>query len=69
MATWTTLHIALFTQPDGTTRARSHIDFKGNITEEDAITRARHILRLDRSIDKGYLLNCLDIGNYTLTTE
>lgn len=67
--TWTTLRIALFTQPDGTIRAKSRIDFKGNITEAEAITRARHILRTDRSIDRGYLLNCLEIGNYELVTE
>lgn len=66
MTTWTTLRIAL-QRHDGGTRALSRIDFKGTVTEEDALTRARHILKLDRSLDKGYLLNCLDIGNYELT--
>lgn len=66
MTTWTTLRIAL-QHHDGKTRALSRIDFKGNVTEEDALTRARHILRLDRSLDKGYLLNCLEIGNYELS--
>jgi len=68
-ATWTTLRIALQRRPDGTTRAMSHIDFKGTVPESEAIDRARHILRTDRSLDKGYLLNCLDIGNYELVTE
>ena len=69
--TWTTLRIALQANPakPGTTRALSRSDFKGTITETEALDRARHILRLDRSLDKGYLLNCLDIGNYELTTQ
>lgn len=65
---WTSVRIALHTQPDGTVRAKSHIDFKGTVPEAEAIERARHILKLDRSYDRGYLLNCLDIGNYEVTT-
>ena len=61
---WTTLHIAPFTQPDGTIRALSRIDFKATVTEAQAVDRAKHIIRTDRSLDKGYLLNCLEIGNY-----
>lgn len=64
MTTWTTLHIAPFTQPDGTTRALSRIDFKSTVPEAQAVDRAKHIIRTDRSLDRGYLLNCLDIGNY-----
>jgi hypothetical protein len=67
MTTWTTLRIAL-QRHDGGTRALSRIDFKGNIPESEALDRARHTIKLDRSLDKGYLLNCLDIGNYELTT-
>ena len=67
--TWTTLRIALQRADNGTTRALSRIDFKGNITEAEALDRARHIISLDRSLDKGYLLNCLEIGNYELVTE
>lgn len=67
-ATWTTLRIALQRTDNGNTRALSRIDFKGTVTEAEALTRARHILHLDRSLDKGYLLNCLEIGNYELVT-
>lgn len=69
--TRTTIRIALFTQPDGTTRARSHIELKGAMPEAEAIDRARHIIRAKplNHEDRGYLLNCLEIGNYELTTE
>ncbi len=66
--TWTTLRIALQRADNGKTRALSRIDFKGNIDEAEAVRRARDILSLDRSLDKGYLLNCLEIGNYELVT-
>lgn len=62
----TTLHIALFTQPDGTTAARMTLDFKDHLYESQAIARARHVIRAKplNHDDRGYLLNCLDIGNY-----
>lgn len=66
--TRTTVHIALFTQPDGITRAKHTIDFKGSIAEAEAITRAKHLIRAQNlgHTERGYLLNCLDIGNYVI---
>jgi hypothetical protein len=63
----TTLYIAPQLQPDGTTAAQLTLDFKDHIYEAQALARARHIIRAKplNNADRGYLLNCLDIGNYT----
>lgn len=72
----TLLHIAMFAQPGDPANvlAKRTIDFKGQVPETEALTRAQHIIRTNPRLghaERGYLLNCLDNGNYTyeLTTE
>ena len=69
----TTLHIAMFAQPGDPTNvlAKRTIDFKGSIPEAEAVQRAKAIIGANQRLchpERGYLLNCLDIGNYELTT-
>jgi len=68
----TLIRIALYTPPDGPPTAKQHIEFRGTLSESEAVTRARHIIRANDRLDhpeRGYLLNCLYIGNYEITTE
>jgi len=68
--TRTTIRIAPQPTTEAPHRALFSIDFKGNVPEAEAETKARAIVRAQtlNHDDRGYLLNCLDIGNYTLTT-
>ena len=72
-ATHTELHIAPFRQPDGSTLARLTLTLstRGAPTDDELATRASHIVRANQRLDhaeRGYLLNCLSIGNYTIGT-
>jgi hypothetical protein len=62
----TAISIAPFRQPDGSTQARYTVEFKGEVQPTDAATRAQHIIRASRldHTERGYLLNCLEIGNF-----
>jgi hypothetical protein len=67
----TTIRIAPQPTPEAPHRAMFSVDFKGNIPEAEAETKARAVIKAQPRLDhteRGYLLNCLDIGNYTLTT-
>ena len=66
----TTVRIAPQPTPEAPDRALFTVDFLGAVAEADAVTRARAIVQaqnLNHS-DRGYILNCLDIGNYECTT-
>ena len=48
-----------------------HIELKGTVTEAEAVKRARMIILAQTRIDhteRGFLISCLDNGNYDLTT-
>lgn len=64
----TTIHIAPYLQPDGHTLARMTLDFKGQLTEAEAIARAVHIIhaKVTNHTDRGYLLSCINLGNFIL---
>jgi hypothetical protein len=62
----TELRIAPQRQPDGTQAPTLTLTFRGALPESEAATKAKHIVRakpLNHS-DRGYLLNCLNIGCY-----
>jgi hypothetical protein len=63
---WTTLHIALHKQPDGTERSLSRFGLKGAVSEAELIERAITHIKADRDTasNRNYLLNCIDCGNY-----
>ena len=48
-----------------------HIELKGTVHEPEAIKRARMIIlaqdRIDH-VERGYIISCLDNGNYTINT-
>lgn len=47
------------------------IELKGTVREPEAIKRARMIVLAQTRIDqteRGYLISCLDNGNYTINT-
>lgn len=62
----TELRIAPFGQPDGSRLAKMTLTFKGAIPATEAATKAEHIIRAKPlgHTDRGYLLNCLTIGNF-----
>ena len=62
----TALHIAPFGQPDGTRIAKHTIEFRGALPPDEAVRKAEHIIRAQtmNHSDRGYLLNCLTIGNW-----
>lgn len=66
----TSISIAPFRQPDGSTQARYTVEFKGEVQPTDAATRAQHIIRANPRLthsERGYLLNCLEIGNFEVS--
>lgn len=65
----TIVRIALWSRPDGRTAQHTRIHLRGHLTPTEALTRAYTHVHNDRSVDRDYLLNCLDIGNFSITTE
>ena len=63
----TAINIAPFVQPDRTTLFRYTVEFKGHLSINEAARRAEQIIRASSRLDhteRGYLLNCMEIGNY-----
>jgi hypothetical protein len=62
----TELRIAPFGQPDGSRLAKLTLTFRGALPDSEAATKAKHIVEVKplNHSDRGYLLNCLNIGNY-----
>lgn len=67
-AIWTTVRVALSKRPDGATSSLFRIEFRGALTPEDALLRACKHITNDRSLSRDYLLNCVSLGNYEVTT-
>lgn len=70
--TRTALHIAPHGQPNGQPNgqpdklAKLTIEFKGAISPDEAVRKAEYIIRAQtmNHSDRGYLLDCLTIGNF-----
>lgn len=65
----TTVRIALFNRPNGRTTQHTRISLQGEFNDAEALKRAYTIVQADRNIHRDYLLNCLDIGNFSITKE
>lgn len=49
-----------------------HVELKGDVLETEAVHRARLVIRANDRLDhptRGYLVSCMDNGNYTITNE
>jgi hypothetical protein len=72
MTTWTVVRIALWgTSPTGRARAHTSVHLEGVVPEHEALERSRERITEDRipfNI-KQYLLNCLDLGNCSVSVE
>ena len=62
------VRIALFELPNGRPTQHTRILMQGELTHDDALKRAYTIVHSDRSISREYLLNCLDIGNFSISS-
>ena len=63
---WTTIRIGLSKGQDHRTLSLFRMDLRGAVPRTEALHRAITHINADRNLQREYLLNCINLGNYLI---
>ena len=62
----TEVRVALYHRDNGRKASNTLILLDGEVPHDQAVARARALLEKDYCPSRHYLLNCIDLGNYSV---